>query len=137
MVDELAHYNIRGSKNEKRWQDVPDLLEAGINVITAVNIQHFESISEEVRDITGVEVKEPVPDSFLCMADEVVNIELTSNELITRLKEGKIYDKSKVDQALLNFFKAEKILQLRELALKETAGQVERKVELEVPKTRQ
>ena len=132
IVDELAHTNIPGSKNEKRWQDVIDILDAGIDVITAVNIQHIESINEDVKQITGVEVAERVPDKLLQLADEVVNIDLTAKELITRLKEGKIYDHSKVQQALQNFFKPEKILQLRELALKEVAGQVERKVDYEV-----
>lgn len=132
IIDELAHTNIPGSKNEKRWQDVVDIMEAGIDVVTAVNIQHIESINEDVKEITGVEVKERVPDKVLQMADEVVNIDLTADELITRLKEGKIYDHSKVQQALQNFFKPEKILQLRELALKEVAGQVERKVDYEV-----
>lgn len=132
IVDELAHSNIPGSKNEKRWQDVLDILEAGIDVITAVNIQHIESINEEVKVITGVEVKERVPDKILQVADEVVNIDLTAQELITRLKEGKIYDHAKVQTALTNFFQPEKILQLRELALKEVAGQVERKVDYEI-----
>lgn len=132
IVDELAHSNIPGSKNEKRWQDVIEILEAGIDVITAVNIQHIESINEDVRQITGVEVKERVPDKILQLADEVVNIDLTAGELITRLKEGKIYDHSKIQQALANFFQPEKILQLRELALKEVAGQVERKVDYQI-----
>lgn len=132
VIDELAHTNIPGSKNEKRWQDVLDVLDAGIHVITAVNIQHIESINEDVKAITGVEVKERVPDKLLQLADEVVNIDLTADELITRLKEGKIYDHSKVQQALTNFFQSEKILQLRELALKEVAGQVERKVDYEI-----
>jgi two-component system sensor histidine kinase KdpD len=132
IVDELAHTNIPGSKNEKRWQDVLDILEAGIDVISAINIQHIESINEEVRVITGVEVKERVPDRILQMADEVVNIDLTADELITRLKEGKIYDHTKVQQALTNFFQPDKILQLRELALKEVAGQVERKVDYSI-----
>lgn len=132
VIDELAHTNIPGSKNEKRWQDVLDILEAGIDVISAVNIQHIESINEDVKQITGVEVKERIPDKILQMADEVVNIDLTANELITRLKEGKIYDHSKVQQALQNFFKPDAILQLRELALKEVAGQVERKVDHEL-----
>ncbi|ULQ55095.1 sensor protein KdpD [Flavihumibacter rivuli] len=136
IVDELAHTNIPGSKNDKRWQDVLDILDAGIDVISAVNIQHIESINEEVRQITGVEVQERVPDSILQRANEVVNIDLTADELITRLKEGKIYDKEKVQQALKHFFQAEKILQLRELALKEVAGQVERKVESEVTRDR-
>lgn len=137
VVDELAHSNIPGSKNEKRWQDVVDLLNAGINVISAVNIQHIESINLEVKSITGVEVQERVPDLILQMADEVVNIDLTADELITRLKEGKIYDRSKVESALSNFFQADKILQLRELALKEVTTQVERKVETEIPRNLQ
>src|SRR6478609_6849522 len=132
LIDELAHTNIPGSKNDKRWQDVLDVLEAGIDVISAVNIQHIESINDDVRVITGIEVKERIPDRILQVADEVVNIDLTADELITRLKEGKIYDHTKVQQALSNFFQPEKILQLRELALKEVAGQVERKVDYEV-----
>lgn len=132
IIDELAHTNIPGSKNEKRWQDVLDILEAGIDVISAINIQHIESINQDVKEITGVEVTERVPDKLLQLADEVVNIDLTADELITRLKEGKIYDHSKIQQALTNFFQPEKILQLRELALKEVAGQVERKVDHEV-----
>jgi two-component system sensor histidine kinase KdpD len=132
VVDELAHTNIPGSKNEKRWQDVLDILAAGIDVISAVNIQHIESINEEVKHITGIEVQERIPDKILQVANEVVNIDLTADELITRLKEGKIYNHAKVQQALTNFFQAEKILQLRELALKEVAGQVERKVDYEV-----
>lgn len=137
IVDELAHTNIPGSRHEKRWQDVLELIDAGINVITAVNIQHMESITDEVRRITGVDVSERVPDSFLRRAEDVVNIDLTAEELITRLREGKIYDKAKVETALLNFFQPEKILQLRELALKEVAGQVERKVESEVEPPKQ
>lgn len=132
IVDELPHTNIPGSKNEKRWQDVIDILDAGIDVISAINIQHIESINQDVKEITGVEVKERVPDKILQIADEVVNIDLTAQELITRLKEGKIYDHTRVQQALTNFFQPEKILQLRELALKEVAGQVERKVDYEV-----
>ncbi len=135
IVDELAHTNIEGSKNEKRWQDVLDIISAGINVISTVNIQHIESLNEEVKIITGIEVKERIPDSVLAQADEVVNIDLTADELITRLKEGKIYTPDKIEISLKNFFKSEQILQLRELALKEVASQVERKVESEVPKT--
>jgi len=134
IVDELAHTNIEGSKNEKRWQDVIEILDAGINVVSAVNIQHIESLNEEIKSITGIEVKERIPDSVLAQADEVVNIDLTADELITRLKEGKIYDTGKIETALNNFFKSDHILQLRELALKEVASQVERKVETEVTK---
>jgi len=132
IVDELAHTNVPGSKNEKRWQDTIEILDAGINVISAVNIQHIESINHQVRQITGVEVTERIPDRLLQMADEVVNIDLTADELITRLREGKIYDAAKVETAMKNFFQPEKILQLRELALKEVASQVERKVDSEV-----
>lgn len=132
IVDELAHTNIEGSRNEKRWQDVMELLEAGINVISAVNIQHIESLNEEVKGIAGIEVKERIPDSVLQKADEVVNIDLTAEELITRLKAGKIYQPEKIQTALSNFFKTENILQLRELALKEVAFRVEKKVENEV-----
>lgn len=136
IVDELAHTNIEGSKNEKRWQDVIEILDAGINVISAVNIQHIESLNESVKNITGIEVKERIPDSVLAQADEVVNIDLTADELISRLKEGKIYEAGKIEMALRNFFKGEHILQLRELALKEVASQVERKVETEVIKNK-
>ena len=134
VIDELAHTNIEGSKNDKRWQDVMDILDAGINVISAVNIQHIESLYEEIRNITGIEVSERVPDSVLKEADEVVNIDLTADELVTRLKEGKIYAADKIPIALRNFFQPEKILQLRELALKEVASQVERKIETELPR---
>ena len=132
IVDELAHTNIPGSKNEKRWQDVMDILHAGISVISAVNIQHLESLVGRVEEITGVEITERVPDQVLRMADEIVNIDLTANELITRLEEGKIYDRAKVEIAKQNFFQPEHILQLRELALWEVAHQVERKIETEV-----
>ncbi len=133
IVDELAHTNVEGSLNEKRWQDVMTLLEEGINVISAVNIQHIESINEEVQAITRIEMKERIPDSVLQEADEVVNIDLTAEELINRLKSGKIYKPDKIQRALHNFFKTENILQLRELALKEVALRVEKKVQDEIP----
>lgn len=133
IVDELAHSNIEGSQNEKRWQDVMDILDAGINVISAVNIQHLESLNPAIKEITGIEVAERIPDSVLQQADEVVNIDLTADELVTRLKEGKIYTPDKIALALQNFFQSEKILQLRELALKEVASQLERKIETELP----
>lgn len=134
IVDELAHTNIEGSKNEKRWQDVLEILDAGINVISAVNIQHIESLNEDVKYITNIEVQERIPDNVLRQADEVVNIDLTAAELIARLKEGKIYTADKIPTALDNFFKSDQILQLRELALREVATQVVRKVENEVPR---
>jgi len=134
IVDELAHTNIEGSKNSKRWQDVVDILDAGISVITAVNIQHLESLNEEIEDITGIPITERIPDKILELADEIVNIDLTADELIARLRDGKIYDKSKIERALQNFFRSEKILQLRELALKEVAHHLELKIDIEVPK---
>ena len=133
IVDELAHTNVEGSTNEKRWQDVLEILESGISVITAVNIQHMEGLNEEIQDIAGIEVKERIPDRVLELADEVVNIDLTADELIARLKAGKIYKPEKISMALNNFFKSENILQLRELALKEVALRVEKKVESAVP----
>lgn len=132
LVDELAHTNIPGSKNEKRWQDVIELIDAGINVITTVNIQHIESINEQVEKITGIKITERVPDSIFHSAEEVVNVDLTIEELIDRLKEGKIYDTKKIPIALENFFQKEKLLQLRDLALKEVSRQVERKIVKEI-----
>ena len=132
IVDELAHTNVEGSRNEKRWQDVMELLNAGISVISAVNIQHIESLNEEVKGIAGIEVRERIPDNVLQEADEVVNIDLTADELIKRLKAGKIYRPEKIELALNHFFKTENILQLRELALKEVAFHVEKKVETEI-----
>jgi two-component system sensor histidine kinase KdpD len=135
IVDELAHTNVEGSHNGKRWQDVVELLEAGINVLSAVNIQHIESLNEEVKNIVGIEVTERIPDSVLQEADEVVNIDLTADELIDRLKHGKIYSNDKIENALTHFFTAENILQLRELSLKEVALRVSKKVETEVNRT--
>lgn len=134
IVDELAHTNVEGSKNSKRWQDVADLLEAGISVISAVNIQHLESMNEEIEKITTIPITERIPDKILELADEIVNIDLTADELIDRLKAGKIYDPTKIERALGNFFQPERILQLRELALKEVAHHVERKISIEIPK---
>ena len=133
VVDELHIPSVEGrSEWRNAGMDVMDLLDEGINVISAVNIQHIESVNEEVQGISGIEVKERIPDSVLQEADEVVNIDLTAEELIARLKAGKIYKPEKVPTALNNFFKTENILQLRELALKEVALRVEKKVENEV-----
>ncbi|MEJ2880629.1 sensor protein KdpD [Pedobacter sp. GR22-6] len=134
IVDELAHSNVEGSKNGKRWQDVADILDAGISVISAVNIQHLESMNEEIETIAGIPITERIPDKILETADEIVNIDLTADELIERLKAGKIYDPAKIKRALDNFFQPERILQLRELALKEVAHHLERKINVEVPK---
>ena len=135
IVDELAHSNVSGSRNTKRWQDVEELLDAGINVLSAVNIQHIESLKEEIRKITGIDVQERIPDKVIQEADEVVNIDLTSDELISRLKAGKIYTMNKVQTALDHFFRADHILRLRELALKEVALSVENQVANVSPET--
>lgn len=133
LVDELAHTNIPGSANEKRWQDVIQLIDSGINVITTVNIQHIESLNEQVEKITGIKISERVPDTIIHQADEVVNIDLTIEDLIDRLKEGKVYDPTKVTTALDNFFQNDKLLLLRDLALKEVSHQVERKIISQIP----
>lgn len=129
VVDELAHTNVPGSENEKRWQDVEQLVRAGISVITAVNVQHLESLHDQVLRITDQDVAERVPDQLLKLADEVVNVDLTVPELRARLEEGKIYDPQKVPTALRNFFQPENLLQLRELALREVAGQLSRQID--------
>src|SRR5215813_1954557 len=121
IVDELAHTNIPGSKNRKRYEDVLDLLNAGISVITAVNIQHLESLNDVVNRTTGVRVRETVPDYFLRRADEVVNVDVSVDTLRTRLRQGKIYDVVKIEQALNNFFRKGNLSALRELALRQVA----------------
>lgn len=128
IVDELAHHNIPGSKNEKRWQDVVDILDAGISVITAVNIQHLESLNTAMQQIAGVPINEKIPDQLLRLADEVVNIDLSVDELIDRLKAGKIYHQDKIEQALQHFFKKETIIQLREQALSAVASYLDQKI---------
>jgi two-component system sensor histidine kinase KdpD len=121
IVDELAHTNVPGSKNRKRYEDVRDLLNAGISVITAVNIQHLESLNDAVTRTTGVRVRETVPDHFLRLADEVVNVDVSVDTLRTRLRQGKIYDVVKIEQALNNFFRKGNLSALRELALRQVA----------------
>jgi two-component system sensor histidine kinase KdpD len=123
IVDELAHTNAPGSKNAKRYQDVLELLEAGISVITAVNIQHLESLNDVVSRTTGVRVRETVPDYFLRRADEVVNVDVSVDTLRTRLRQGKIYDIVKIEQALNNFFRKGNLSALRELALRQVANE--------------
>jgi two-component system sensor histidine kinase KdpD len=124
VVDELAHTNAPGSRHEKRYQDVLDLLDAGIGVLTAVNIQHLETLNDAVGRVTGVRVRETVPDTFLDRADEVVNVDVTVEELRTRLRQGKVYKPEKVEQALNNFFRETNLSTLRELALRATADEV-------------
>jgi two-component system sensor histidine kinase KdpD len=124
MVDELAHTNAPGSRHGKRYQDVLELLDAGIGVMTAVNIQHLETLNDSVSRVTGVRVRETVPDTFLDRADEVVNVDVTVQELRTRLRQGKIYKPEKVEQALTNFFREANLSTLRELALRAVADEV-------------
>ena len=121
IVDELAHTNVPGSKNRKRYEDVFELLNAGISVITAINIQHLESLNDVVTRTTGVRVRETVPDYFLRRADEVVNVDVSVDTLRTRLRQGKIYDVAKIEQALNNFFRKGNLSALRELALRQVA----------------
>jgi two-component system sensor histidine kinase KdpD len=131
IVDELAHTNAPFCRNKKRYQDVLELLEAGINVICAFNVQHLESLNEMVKQATGVLVRETVPDSILKRADQVVDIDLAVEDLIDRLKAGKIYAPDKVGWALENFFLPEKLAVLREIALREVAESVDRTVAVE------
>jgi two-component system sensor histidine kinase KdpD len=124
VVDELAHTNVPGSKNRKRYEDVLELLDAGINVMTAVNIQHLETLNDAVSRSANTTIRETVPDSFFKRADEVVNIDVTVDELRSRLRQGKIYAPEKVEQSLANFFRKGNLNMLRELALRTTAEQV-------------
>jgi len=121
VVDELAHTNTPGSTNQKRYEDVIDLLGAGIDVISAVNIQHIESLNDAIASTTGVRVRETIPDWVLKRADEVVNVDVSVETLRTRLRQGKIYDAAKIEQALGNFFRKGNLTALRELALRQLA----------------
>jgi two-component system sensor histidine kinase KdpD len=124
LVDELAHTNVPGSSNRKRYEDVLELLDAGISVMTAVNIQHLETLNDAVSRSASTQIRETVPDSLLKRADEVVNVDVTVDELRARLRGGKIYAAEKVEQALANFFRKGNLNMLRELALRTTAEQV-------------
>lgn len=121
VVDELAHTNAPGSKNRKRYEDVLELLAAGVSVITAVNVQHVESLNDVVARTTGVRVRETVPDQFLRRADEVLNVDVSVDTLRARLRQGKIYGVEKIEQSLNNFFRKGNLSALRELALRQTA----------------
>jgi two-component system sensor histidine kinase KdpD len=124
VIDELAHTNVPGSRHAKRYQDVLEILDAGIHVMTAVNVQHLETLNDAVAKATGVRVRETVPDTFLDRADEVINVDVTVEELRNRLREGKIYRPEKVEQALTNFFRKGNLSTLRELALRAVADEV-------------
>ncbi len=124
IVDELAHTNVPGSRNRKRYEDVLELLDAGINVMTAVNVQHLETLNDAVARSASTIIRETVPDTLLKRADEVVNVDVTVDELRDRLRQGKIYAPEKVEQSLANFFRKGNLNMLRELALRTTAEQV-------------
>jgi two-component system, OmpR family, sensor histidine kinase KdpD len=125
LVDELAHTNVPGARHPKRWQDVEELLEAGIDVYTTINVQHIESLNDVVAQITGVIVRETVPDRIVERADEVELIDLTPDDLLQRLKEGKVYLPQQAERAVQNFFRKGNLIALRELALRRTADRVD------------
>jgi len=127
VVDELAHTNVPGSRNDKRYQDVQDILAAGIHVISAMNVQHLESLYNTVEQLIGVTVRERLPDSVLAEADQIVNIDLAAEDLQKRLRDGKIYPRERVATSLENFFTASNLEHLRELALRELASQIDSK----------
>ncbi len=127
LVDELAHTNAPGSRHPKRYQDVDDLLRAGIHVITTVNVQHLESLYDEVERITGVKVKERLPDSVLGEADQIVNVDVSAEDLLDRLKAGKVYPPDRAETALNNFFTSGNLTRLRELTLTEIAHLIDRR----------
>jgi two-component system sensor histidine kinase KdpD len=125
LIDELAHTNASGMRNEKRWQDIDEVLDAGIDVISTVNVQHLESLNDAIFELTEVRVRETFPDRVLEDADEVILVDLTPEALQQRLRAGKVYPRERVDVALDNFFRTDKLSSLRELALREVAEDVE------------
>ena len=127
LVDELAHTNAPGSRNQKRYQDVDELLQAGINVISTLNIQHLESLYDVVERAIGVKVKERVPDYILSMADQLVNVDVSAEDLRERLQQGKVYPKERIDTALSHFFTQTNLTRLREMALEEIAHRLDRR----------
>ena len=127
LIDELAHTNPPGVEHRKRYEDIEDVLDAGIDVFSTVNVQHLETLNDQVAEMTGVRVRETFPDSVLASADEVVLIDLTPQALIERLREGKIYPEERIEASLNNFFRTESLGTLRELALRQVAQEVEAK----------
>lgn len=125
LVDELAHTNVPGSKNRKRWQDVEEILDAGIHVISTLNIQHLESLYEIVEQATGIKVKERIPDWVVTGADEVVNVDVSVDDLQQRIRTGRVYPEERIENALANFFRDSNLQQLRELTLRELAAQLD------------
>ena len=124
LVDELAHTNVPGARHPKRWQDVDELLASGIDVYTTLNVQHIESLNDVIGQITGIHVNETLPDTFFETADEVELIDLSPDELLKRMREGKVYVPQQAERALANFFKKGNLIALREMALRQTADRV-------------
>jgi two-component system sensor histidine kinase KdpD len=135
LVDEFAHTNVPGSKNHKRYEDVQELLESGISVITTLNVQHLESLYNVVESATGTKVKERIPDSIVAEADQIVNIDLPAEDLIERLKAGKIYSPERIEQAMANFFTESNLTRLREITFTEVANFLDRRQRLKEPNT--
>ena len=133
LVDELAHTNVPGTKNAKRYEDVQDILAAGIHVITTLNVQHLESLYDTVEKAVGVKVRERLPDSVLAEADQIVNVDVTPEDLQERLIEGKVYPEERIGTALENFFKAPNLENLRELTLREMAAQIDQRRQETLP----
>jgi two-component system sensor histidine kinase KdpD len=127
LIDELAHTNVPGSEHEKRWQDVEDVLASGVDVFSTVNVQHLESLNDDIVELTGTRVREVVPDAIVAAADEVVLVDLTVEELLERLRAGKVYPEDRIGSALQNFFRIENLQSLREIALRQMAEDVESK----------
>jgi two-component system sensor histidine kinase KdpD len=127
LIDELAHTNAPGIEHEKRYEDIEDILDAGIDVLSTVNVQHLESLNDQVAEISGARVRETVPDSVLGRADEVVLIDLSPEALLARLRAGKVYKPERIDAALNGFFRIENLAALREIALRQVAEEVEAK----------
>ena len=125
LIDELAHTNAPGMRNEKRYQDIDEVLDAGIDVISTVNVQHLESLNDAIAELTDVRVRETFPDRILEEADEVVLVDLTPEALQERLRAGKVYAPERAEVALQNFFRTDRLSALRELALREVAEDVE------------
>jgi two-component system sensor histidine kinase KdpD len=129
LIDEIAHTNVPGSRNQKRYEDIKEVLDAGINVVTTLNVQHLESLNDLIKQITGVTVRETIPDSIVEKADEVVAVDITVDALLNRLKRGDVYKKEKIPQALNNFFREGNLTALREIALRQTAQEVDEELE--------
>ena len=129
LVDEFAHANLPGARHAKRWQDVSELLDAGIDVYSTLNIQHLESLNDTIQQITGVVVRETIPDMIVESADEVVAVDVSVEALVNRLKRGDVYKKEQIDSALRNFFREGNLNALREIALRQTAQEVDEELE--------